>query len=1298
MSRARIFTIKRLLFLGIPLCLLLSILLAGSWLFYSGSGARWLWGQFEDAAGDSLSAQQIEGGLISGLTIYGLEYKTTEIVLSAKTSLVQVRPALWPFSIEVQKLVLQGVTVQLPPLENAQQSEDVALDIVTIIDAISLPLPLHVNQVKIDHLEYWQGDPEPVVLIESLAFSLEMDKNIVINNLKLDSQNLNIQGNAEIAVGSPYQLKVSSSGQFKSLASQSAQPRVLPFELQANGNLDKLNFRLMCAALELDVGGDLSEILAKPSWDINGMIGQLPQELQFSSGDIVFSDLQIKSEGNRDSWTMVLDSSLDINDLQPVQVSVSAVGSVAGIHVQQATVNGTGIAFGVNGLIDWSNDLSADLHAVIDQLDISPWLQDWPEGSYVQGQLDLHWSEDSLKIPASHLTISETGFTADIHADIDLQTRLVDARLDWANFYWPLHDQVPTFLSDSGRLNIRGSIDQWAANGDLALKVGDYPAGRFKVEGKGDRESAYTRLQQGDMLGGQLHGSVELDWRNELKWVLDLSAKGVDPEPLIPGWPGQLDAAFRASSDGLSMPVIVQLESLQGMLRGTPVEAAGRFGIANDYAWFEQLLVRTDHATLKLDGNSLEKAGVTAEFSGQLPSMILQGASGSLEMKAYVSGNLSAPLIGMQMQLSDFVWNGLGIKSMEVSTHEEPTGTVVSAFELNAKELRWKDEMIDELSVSLRGRDQRFHLQANMASEMLDLDAAVEMTPEEAGNLLQGRWTGLLTSLDLIVAQKLNFALADPAPVTWSGDAFSLEAACLNEAGGASVCAGLESDAKAELVITADVTAFPIDYLRHLFELDVKFEQTLDGHLEWHQSSNQRLTGGADFRITAGQVVDLTDNEPILDSNAGQLKFKLRDGNLEAGMLDIEFPGVGFIDVDFEVADIILENGQQLTGRAVSQLNNIELIGQLAFPGVDEVNGQFNSDLRLGGTLLDPEFDGGFSLTDGLLHYQPTGSRLEDVQFTGKVDSRDRGSLKGQFRAGEGVGVIEGRFLFKSPENMNLDLNLSGKQLLLINTKTVKVFSDANLDIGVSPNRLDINGSILVPSAYLTPKNLVLETVGDSEDLVIENRGMETASKGKDQASSTPIFGELEIAFGDDVKVKVPDINTSVHGSVKYRWNGDLVPVAEGSYFLNGTVDVYGPTLRITNGNISFPGVPANNPVLNIRAQRDIFGNTQIRSAGVQVIGTLKRPVLEAFTVPITNEDRAWTLLVTGSDFDQSQGVGGFDVGTYIGPKLYVSYGISLFEDENVISARYDLKRGFGIKVTSGQRETGLDISYTIDR
>jgi translocation and assembly module TamB len=365
---------------------------------------------------------------------------------------------------------------------------------------------------------------------------------------------------------------------------------------------------------------------------------------------------------------------------------------------------------------------------------------------------------------------------------------------------------------------------------------------------------------------------------------------------------------------------------------------------------------------------------------------------------------------------------------------------------------------------------------------------------------------------------------------------------------------------------------------------------------------------------------------------------------------------------------------------------------------VDEIGGRFDSNIQLGGTLTDPVFDGGFKFSNGFLNYAPIGLKLEDVEFEGQVEQRDRGSFKGRFQAGEGIGSIEGTLLFEDIEQPQVNITFSGDQLLLINTDALKIQTETDLKFAFSPQRMDIDGYIRVPSARLTPSNLLLGAVNDSEDLVIETGEDDLESDADETIPQNRVYGQLEVAFGDDVFIQVPGVETNISGSVLFNWSGDPVPLAQGSYELQGKVDVYGPVLQINKGHISFPDVPADNPLLNIRAERDIYGNTQIRSAGVQVIGSLKRPVLEAYTVPITNEDRAWTLLVTGTDFDQGQGVGGFDVGTYIAPKLYVSYGISLFEDENVISARYDLKKGFGVKVTSGQRETGLDVSYTIDK
>ena len=138
--------------------------------------------------------------------------------------------------------------------------------------------------------------------------------------------------------------------------------------------------------------------------------------------------------------------------------------------------------------------------------------------------------------------------------------------------------------------------------------------------------------------------------------------------------------------------------------------------------------------------------------------------------------------------------------------------------------------------------------------------------------------------------------------------------------------------------------------------------------------------------------------------------------------------------------------------------------------------------------------------------------------------------------------------------------------------------------------------------------------------------------------------------------------------------------------------------LKVTEGRVTFSNRPADNPFLNIRAEREIYGNSQVTRAGVLVTGTLKEPVLEPYSVPMTTRERALTLLVTGSDFNYEQGVGTVEVGMYVAPKLFISYGIGLFEDQSVISARYDLGKGFGIKTTSGQRESGADIPYTIER
>ncbi len=260
------------------------------------------------------------------------------------------------------------------------------------------------------------------------------------------------------------------------------------------------------------------------------------------------------------------------------------------------------------------------------------------------------------------------------------------------------------------------------------------------------------------------------------------------------------------------------------------------------------------------------------------------------------------------------------------------------------------------------------------------------------------------------------------------------------------------------------------------------------------------------------------------------------------------------------------------------------------------------------------------------------------------------------------------------------------------------VIANPDLVLGWKDGTLEINGRLFIPKARLAPSYIPQDSARQSADVVIVSGELPEPEDDYFRDNPIRIRGSLEVELGKQAQVDLEMAKVRVFGTTRFTWQDELMPTADGNFDVRGEIQAYGQFLKITQGRISFPDIPADNPYLNIRAERDIYGNSQIQKAGLMVAGTLKRPLIEPFTIPMTNKDRARTLLVTGSDFNYEQGVGAVAVGAYVLPRLYISYGIGVFEDGNVISARYDLGKRFGIKATSGQNDTGVDLNYTIER
>jgi translocation and assembly module TamB len=366
-------------------------------------------------------------------------------------------------------------------------------------------------------------------------------------------------------------------------------------------------------------------------------------------------------------------------------------------------------------------------------------------------------------------------------------------------------------------------------------------------------------------------------------------------------------------------------------------------------------------------------------------------------------------------------------------------------------------------------------------------------------------------------------------------------------------------------------------------------------------------------------------------------------------------------------------------------------------PGVEGASGPVTAELDFSGTLANPRLTGYVSLVRGRLTHFTSGLLLEDIQLAGAVYEYDQTELSGTFRAGKGQGTIRTVVTFADLLRPEVLLELSGDNLTLIDVPDFNLRADPDVSLTWHPGQLTINGRIAVPSARLSPRYLPTASATVSADVVIVAGEDPLAEPTDEPAPDTEIRGELELKLGNDVQLSLERATAHISGTTKFVWKGPLVPVASGSFAVSGEINAYGQLLEVTEGRVNFSRRPADNPFLNIRAEREIYGSSQVRRAGVLVTGTLKEPVLEPYTTPMTTRERAMTMLVTGSDFSSEQGMGSVEVGMYVAPKLYISYGIGLFDEQNVISVRYDLGKGFGIKTTSGQRESGADISYTIE-
>jgi translocation and assembly module TamB len=498
---------------------------------------------------------------------------------------------------------------------------------------------------------------------------------------------------------------------------------------------------------------------------------------------------------------------------------------------------------------------------------------------------------------------------------------------------------------------------------------------------------------------------------------------------------------------------------------------------------------------------------------------------------------------------------------------------------------------------------------------------------------------------------------------------------------------------------------------------------------------DQRLDVSGSSRISGGSAGYATEKGEIsAELRTAEVSFIWREealrGNLEIALADYgNITGDFILPVPARIPVNIIKDGAirlSLKGKAEEK-------GLLSsfFPGlIQESHGRLEIDIGLSGTWDKPLYTGKAELTDAGAYLPSSGIAIKDVRANARFD-KNRIIIE-SFSAKSGKGSIKGYAELKMEKLRVTEYtgNIEGEDFQAVYLPELQVVVSPELTFQGKPGLVSVRGEIKVPELFVTESDRPL--VRPSDDVIIIDE-----EKKPDSRMGPALDISVNVVFGKRVFIKMEGIDARLEGQVRVTAKGldaitgnGVVKVVKGAYRKHG-ID-----LDIKRGQAVFAGGPISNPSLDILAVRE----AEDARAGIIVSGTAMSPVVNLYSDPPMTDTDILSYIVLGhaAGADQAQigllsraaglllskgesatlqaklqkglGVdvldiqaGGGDVarsaltvGKYLSPRLFISYGLSLFTGENVFRVRYKLSRRWEIQTESGI-DTGIDLFYKIE-
>jgi translocation and assembly module TamB len=1260
---------------AIALVALLPVTLTAAlfWVIGTESGTQFAWRHARSFVPTGVEIDALEGRLTGPLEARGLKISNDAFQLEIDKIDLQWLPLqLLHRVLDIDHIAVEGVRYTQLEVIPPQPKEESAPT--NLPEEIVLPLGVRLGEVSLRDFEFRsQPDNAPFVIISATLSASVNEQEVDISSLKIESPLFTVAGKTLLTTHGDYAVQGELDWQVPVPDYPAAHGHTL-----LNGSLREMT---------------ITQSITKP-YDVQGtVLLQNPVE------------------------NLAFEVALHINPLELQTLNKDLPPMTA-----QLTVRGKGnpddITFSLSG---WAED---------------------PGLGRVNTTLTGGFKSNVVTLDALKVNVAEHAAQITARGQLDVaDTPEFNLTVDWQQLQWPL--QQPMVRSPKGHIAVDGKIDAYTLSMQADVAVPEQTDAQLLLEGQGSQEALTLSRIDITALEGTIEGKAGLSWQPELKGDADLVGQGLNPEGILQDWPGKLGFSLQAEG-GMSdeLPRLqLQLFSVQGQLRGYEValDAAGSY--EENLATLQRLALSSGSTKLDVSGTMSDRLNVRWQVHSEDLGTLLPKTEGRITGKGTLAGPLKSPRVVAALDADKLAYQDSRLQSLHLDADVDVAGKAQSKVSLDLTEGNAAGVELRKIVLNGRGVPgaHTLTLVADTSSGQADIALQGELKNPWQPDMI---WNFTLNQANLKYPDLGGWALQKPSSGQISAGQAMLSESCW-QSGEALLCLqGKQATEKIQADFT--LTNLPFSYVSPYFPPDIDVQGSLNGKGIFSQFGKNDPFVGVDLKTSPVRLLSRDSNEDqqkdalIIAFEPIDIHLQMNQGGLQADM------ALPLSQTDKIALKAALSPGQSslmerpLNGQLTTEIQNLDFIADL-LPEVQSIAGRLTGKMALAGSLALPVLQGRLALVEGAAELERPGLHLKDIQveLTGEGESGIRLTAHAASEGGEldivGTSDVRG-------ESATADITVKGENFRVINTLEAQVDASPNLVIALRENRMDVGGELVIPKAQITVKKVPESAVKVSDDQVI----IESEEREKEATTTGPeIYARVRTILGDKVRFNGFGLKARIEGNILAIEKPGEPTTASGELkIIDGEYRAYGQGLVIEKGRILFSGGPVGQPGLDVRAfRRPEEGIT----VGVQVRGNLRQPDFTLFSDPTMTQGNQLSYLVLGHPLSGTSGsegsalsraalalglrggntvaekIGGslgldqfgvdpgeagsatnpenasFVIGKYLSPKLYVSYGLGLFNPISTLRLQYTISSHWKFVTESSTEASGGDLIYMIE-